>query len=216
MKPEKKEGWQMIVEFYEDHVIKHPKNKEQMEKTILPYLQSIGKENELEERVSKMVEDTGRAIRILKASDIPRGYLANLTFLKDGAIRQDRVPTLDEVFQKSDDEGLKRIIDKYIEFITFLWGYGIHEKTYKMSSNFGLVGDEIVLVDPFEITDLRKKVLADIRKRKWAKDSRYGENLNKKMIAYLVGRANEAWTEERLKEVWGRDKRDNWVRRKKS
>ena len=206
MKPERKEGWQMIVNIYEDYVVKRPKNKKQMEKTILPYLESIGRENELEERASKMAEDTGRAIRILKASDIPRGHLANLTFLKDGAIRQDRVPTLDEVFQKSDDERSRSIIDKYIEFITFLWGYGIHEKTYKMHSNFGLVGDGIVLIDPFEITDLRKKVLEDIRKRKWAKDSRYGESLNKKMVAYLIARANETWTEERLNEVWERDK----------
>jgi len=198
---EKKEGWQMIVEIFNNKIIKYPKNRKQIERVIIPYLKSISKENELEERTSKMINDVNSSIKILKKSGVPMDHFANLKFLKNGKIWQDKVLILDDIFNKDKDK-TKKIIDEYISFVIFLWSYGIHENTYKMHSNFGLIDGKLVLIDPFEITDNKEKVLSQIQRKKWAKHSKYGKNLSKEMIDYLINQANNTWTERKLNEIW--------------
>ena len=201
---EKREGWQMNVEIYENHVIKYPKNKEQIIKSVLPYLKSIGKEEELEERTTKMIDGANKALQILKKVNIPSKYLAGMIVLENGKIKQDKVLLLDDIFENlKDGQQIKKIIDDYINFVVFLWKCGVHENTYKMHSNFGILNDQLVLIDPFEITDKKEKVLSQIKRKKWAKHSKYGDNLSEEMKEYLIKKANETWTEEKLNEVWG-------------
>ena len=200
---EKKEGWQMNVDIYDDYVIKYPKNKEQITESILPYLKSIGKEEELEERTKNMIDGVNKATKILKEVNMPSKYLARITFLNEGKIKQKKVLLLDQIFiTLKNEQQIKKIIDGYINFVVFLWKYGIHENTYKMHSNFGMLEDKLVLIDPFEITNKKEKVLSQIERKKWAKHSKYGNNLSGEMKDYLIKKANEIWTEEKLNEVW--------------
>ncbi len=104
---EKKEGWQMIVEIFNNKIIKYPKNRKQIERVIIPYLKSISKENELEERTSKMINDVNSSIKILKKSGVPMDHFANLKFLKNGKIWQDKVLILDDIFNKDKDKTKK-------------------------------------------------------------------------------------------------------------
>jgi len=123
---EKKEGWQMNVEIYEDYVIKYPKNKEQIIESILPYLKSIGKEEELEERTIKMIDGTSKALQIIKKVNIPYKYLAGMIVLENGKIKQDKVLLLDDIFENlKDKQQIKKIIDDYINFVVLLWKYCI-------------------------------------------------------------------------------------------
>lgn len=201
-------GWQMIVEIYNDYVIKYPKNRDQMEDIIINYLKSIGKEFELQERVDKMINNINKSIKIIKSSSIPRKYLSNLKFLEGSKIKQTKIRVLEEIFNSfKDQKKIEEIIDKYIEFVVLLWKYKIHENTYKIDSNFGLMDSEIVLMDPFEITNEKEKVLSQIQRKKWAKPQKYAGKINKKAIDYLIKKANETWTEERLNEVWGTEEK---------
>jgi hypothetical protein len=198
-----KEGWQMNVEIYEDYVIKYPKTRDQIVRSVLPYLKSVGKEEELEERTIKMLEDMTNSFKILKETKVPSEYLAGLVFLENGKMKQDKVQILDRIFENlKEKEEIKKIIDDYINFIILLWMYGIHENTYKFHSNFGMFGHKLVLIDPFEITNKKEKVLSQIERKKWAKHSRYGNNLSQDMKEYLIEKANRNWTEKKLNEVW--------------
>ena len=201
----KTEGWQMIVEIYNDYVIKHPKNKEQMRKKIQEHLASKKKLHLLDERIDKIQSDIYNSIKIIKGSSIPRKYLSNLKFLKESKIKQTKIRVLEEIFNSfKDQKKIEEIIDKYIECVVLLWKYKIHENTYKIYSNFGLMDSEIVLMDPFEITNKKEKVLSQIQRKKWAKPKKYAGKINKKAINYLIKKANETWTEKRLNEVWGK------------
>jgi hypothetical protein len=65
-----------------------------------------------------------------------------------------------------------------------------------------MLNNQLVLIDPFEITDKKEKILSQIDRKKWAKHSKYGDNLSGEMKDYLIKKANETWIEKKLNEVW--------------
>ncbi|MFB6226589.1 MAG: hypothetical protein ABEJ02_04525 [Candidatus Paceibacteria bacterium] len=199
------DGWQMNVELRGDHVIKWPKEKDEIEKKILPYLESKGQKENLSETRDKILEDIENSIRILKNSNIPKECLANIKFRENKKIEQKQVRTLNEIFENPDHKGqIKEILEKYVEFKMLLWEYGIHEKTYKIDENFGIDKGEIVLIDPFEITQDKNKVLRQINKKKWSKKSKYEKFLDEDSINYLINKIHENWTKENLEKLWKR------------
>lgn len=208
MKPNKMDGWQMWVEVYEDYVVKTLKSKKEVKEKIKSYLKFMGEIESINERTKKLMGSTKQSIKIIKESNIPKELLANLEFLKDRRIKQTKVKVLGELINDLYNENkikeAKKIIDKYVNFIFELWQYCIHENTFKLESNFGISENkEIVIIDPFEITSNKEKVIIQINKKKWDKPRRYYQKLPDEIIKYFIEEANKKWTINNLNKFWG-------------
>jgi transcriptional regulator of heat shock response len=195
-------GWQCWVDFYEDYVIKTPKNREEIKEKIEKFLRRKNKIEELDKRTNKMISDIKESTKIIKKSKIPRSELANLEFIGKGKIKQKRVAPLDEFLKKLNEKERFKLIDKIIKFLLKLWSYGIHEKTFKLFSNLGIDEDNIVLIDVFEIATNKSKVLKQIKKKSWEKTENYKKYLSEKEINYLIKKLNKTLTIENLDKYW--------------
>ena len=195
-------GWQFWVDLHDTYVIKTPKSRDDIKEKVEKFLRWKNKLDELDERTNKMILDIKNATKIIKKSKIPRKYLAELEFLENGKIKQKRVKPLDEVLKKLNKKERLKLIDKIAKFLLGLWGYGIHENTYKFFSNLGLEKERVVFIDPFEITSNKNKVLRQIKKQKWAKPEKYQKHLSEDEVDYLMKTLNKTFTEENLNKFW--------------
>lgn len=207
MKKETKEGWQMWVELNKDHVIKTPKTKEEVEKNIRRYLKLIKKPEELELRVDRILKDFHKSLQLVHQSKIPRKYLAYPEFLENGHIKQKRVKVIKEELVRLINSNRKKeaykLIDKTVKFFLVLWRYGFHEKTYKVTSNFGVDGNQIVLIDFLELEGNKKKVETQLRKKSWHKYREMAKgNYPMEIIEYYIKKADENFTISNLDKLW--------------
>jgi len=203
---ELKEGWQMWVELYGDHVIKTPKFRKEIEKSVRKYLKWIGKPEELKLRVDRGIKDVHKSLHIINQSKIPKKYLAYPEFLEKGRIKQKRVKVVgDELIRLIDLKKKKeayKLIDKSVKFFMFLWEYGFHEKTFKITSNFGIDGNQIVLIDFLELEGNKKKVEKKLRKKSWHKYKKLSKNYPEEVIEYYIKKADENFTISNLNKFW--------------
>jgi hypothetical protein len=201
MKMIKKDGWQFWVEIYDDYVIKTPKKKEEIAVNVKKYLDYIGKPEELEKRTLQMLEDIKNSTRIINNSNIPKKLLADLEFIEERKIKQKTAKVFEKAINES--ENPLELIDKAINFLIKLWTYGIHEKTFKFLSNLGVIKEEVVLLDPFELTDKREKVEKQIIKKSWKKKILFEKKINKEIKDYFLEKCEELLTIENLNKNWG-------------
>ncbi len=197
-------GWQCWVEVYKNYVIKTPKNREEIEHEVRKFLTWKGKLEELEKRTNKMVSDIKDSTKIIKKSKIPMRLLADLEFIEDNKVRQKRVIDLNEKIKNSNSEEVKELLDKIIKFWLKLWEYNIHEKTFKFFSNLGWDGKRVVLIDIFELTSDKEKVLKQIKKSPWNKPERFEKNISEKLHNYFMKQLDENLTEKNLDKYWGK------------
>ena len=203
-------GWQMWVELNEDYVIKTPKVRKEIEKNVRKYLKWIGKPEELKLRVDRAIKDVHKSLYIINRSKIPKRYLAYPEFLENGKIKQKRVKVVNEELYRLIDLKRKKevykLIDESIKFFMFLWKYGIHEKTYKITSNFGVDGNQIVLIDFLELEGNKKKVEKQLRKKSWYMYKQMAKNYPKEVIDYYMKKADENFTISNLNKYWKNNK----------
>jgi len=205
---EKKEGWQMNVEIYEDYVIKSPKNKEQMRKKIEKHLIKKNQLYLLDEKINFIHSSISNSLKIIDDSNVPMKLLANAT-IKNGVIKQDKVvlvkERLYELMAKGEIIKAKKIIDKVIDFIIELWKYKIHENTYKFYSSYGIdSNEEVVLVDFLEITNDAESVKKQIGKKKWDKPKRYFGKVERELREYFINLSNKKLTIDTFRKYWGK------------
>lgn len=204
----KKEGWQFFVDVYDNYVIKTPKKKEEMIPNIEKYLKSVRKIGELDSRVRDMLQDLKESTKIIQKSKIPKRLLADIKFLENGKIKQKKAIVFKDLLNQLNREEkikeAKKLIDKSIEFIIELWKYGIHEKTFKFYSNFGIINKKFVLIDPFEITDKKEKVKKQLLNKSWERPHRLKDNPLAELFQYFNKQANKRLTIQKLNEVWNK------------
>src|SRR3989344_8497690 len=201
-KQTKEGGWQFWVEYYENHVIKTPKNKKEIRERVKRYLKSVNKLGELDKRVQDMISDMNEGRKIIKNSLLPLKYLAYVEFLDKGKIKQRRVIILEEYILKNTLKDSKKAIDNYIDLVKRLWQYGIHEKTFKFSRNYGVLDNKVVLIDPFEITDKKQKVIKQIHKRSWQEAKKFNKHLPNEVVDYFISQADKNFTVKNLNKFW--------------
>lgn len=198
----RKGGWQCWVDLYDSYVIKTPKNRAEIKQEVEKFLKWKNKLEELNERTDKMLFDVKNSAKIIKKSKIPKRLLADLEFLENGKIKQKKVLVLEETLKKLKGIEKLKLIDKVAKFLLELWKYGIHEKTFKFFSNLGIDKNKIVLIDVFELTSNKNKVLKQIRKRKWTKPEKFQKHLSTKQIDYLIKKLDKTFTEKNLEKFW--------------
>jgi hypothetical protein len=195
----RKGGWQVWVEIHKDHVIKTPKTKREIRDHIKPHLKATNKLNELSWRVDAMLRNVKNSIRLIKRSKAPRRLFGNPEFLEDGRIKQDLAIQLEDKMSKANS---KNLIDQYIRLILELWKYGVHEKTFKFYSNFGLIKDKVIMIDFLELTGNKKTVLRQIRKRQCDRPFGLKRVLSEELADYYVKQANKYFTVENFNKNW--------------
>jgi hypothetical protein len=201
-------GWQVNVEYFEDYVIKNPKTSEEISEKIYGYLKSKNRLSELDPIIRKMQEGLEKSIKLIKNSKIPRSFFANAEFLKDGKIKQKKVLMLEEKFKelisknKMDDS--KKLIDRVIDFLIFLWKYQLHEKTFKFYTQIGIVNDELVLVDFGEITGNKETVKKQILKKN-KKLEQFREYYHDEVLDYFQEQVSKRLTINVLDKNWGKN-----------
>ena len=200
-------GWQANIEYFEDYVIKTPKTLEEMKIEITRYLESIGKIEELEKRVKDMQEGWARGLKLVSNSRIPNKMLGYLEFLDNGKIKQRRVLVLESVWNelvaKGKKEEMKKIVDLTLAFVVELWRYGVHETTGKIGYEFGLMGQDIILIDFGELSEKRSTAEKQIAKRYWEKS--ITKHCSKEVADYFNERAKKVLTKEKLYLNWGKN-----------
>lgn len=205
-----KGGWQCNVEFYEDHVIKKFKDKKEIEERIRSYLRGRGKTmDSLSDKVDSMIKDRARSLRLIKTNKVPRKLLAFPEFLDGEIIKQKRARELGDVFEScvsaNDVRKWKLLVGKLVDFMVLLWSYGIDEKPFKITSNFGILDDKIVLIDFLELEGNKRKVEKRIRKKRWLhynNEQKIWRKYPKEFVDYFVKRCDSVLTIENLNKNW--------------
>jgi|ETNmetMinimDraft_26_1059896.scaffolds.fasta_scaffold113057_2 hypothetical protein len=195
-------GWQCWVELYNSYVIKTPKSREEIKQEVEKFLRWKNKLEELEERTDKMIFDIKNSSKIIKKSKIPKKLLANLEFIGNDKIKQKKVLPLDQALKNLKEKERFELINKIMKFLLKLWTYGIHEKTFKLFSNLGIDEGKIVLIDVFEITSNKEKVLKQLKKRSWAKPDNYKKHLSNKKVDHLIKKLDKTFTKRNLEKHW--------------
>ena len=195
-------GWQCWVDLYDSYVIKTPKSRDEIKAEVEKFLRWKNKLEELDEITDKMISDIKNSTKVIRKSKIPKECLANLEFIENGKVRQKKVIPLDEYLKRLNQKERLKLIDKIMKFLLKLWSYGIHEKTFKLFSNLGIDKDKIMLIDFFEITSDKNKVLKQLKKRSWQKKDNYKKYLSQKDMNYLIEKLNETLTRENLDNHW--------------
>ena len=195
-------GWQCWVELYNSYVIKTPKSREEIKQEVEKFLRWKNKLEELEERTDKMIFDIKNSSKIIKKSKIPKKLLANLEFIGNDKIKQKKVLSLDQALKNLKEKERFELINKIMKFLLKLWTYGIHEKTFKLFSNLGIDEGKIVLIDVFEITSNKEKVLKQLKKRSWAKPDNYKKHLSNKKVDHLIKKLDKTFTKRNLEKHW--------------
>ncbi|OIO81095.1 hypothetical protein AUJ84_01650 [Candidatus Pacearchaeota archaeon CG1_02_32_132] len=205
-----KEGWQCHVEVYDDYVIKRFKTKKEIGDSVRRYLMGMGKNlSELEKRVNDAEKDRIYSLKLIVRNKIPDKIIAFPEFLDDTHIKQKKVievgDKLEEYFKQNKNKEWKSLLVKIIKFILVLWEYGIHDKSFKFTSNIGLLDDEVVLIDFLELTDNKMKVEKQIRKRKWVnymEINKKWKRYSNEFAEYFVAKCDEILTIDELNKRW--------------
>jgi|TARA_B100000315_G_C14367336_1_gene491274 uncharacterized protein (UPF0335 family) len=197
-------GWQCWIDFYDDYVIKTPKTKEEIEENVSKYLRLINKIERLEKIVKTMLDDIKESTKIINASNIPKKLLADAKFLKEGKVKQKRAVVLSEALTDNPSE-TKELIKKTTSFLIELWKYGIHEKTFKIWSNYGVLDKRIILIDLFELTNNKEKVKIQIKKRKWNRPEKFRKILSENLTNYFINELDKKLTIKSLDKYWNKN-----------
>jgi hypothetical protein len=199
----RKGGWQANVRYFKNYVIKTPKTIQEIRQKITPHYKTDL--NRIEDKIKKLRLDWKNSVKIVRSGKIPLELFAFPEFLSNGRIKQRRVTMLSEEFERLINQRkfaeAKKLADKVISFILILWGYGVHEITFKFYSEMGLMDGKIVLVDIGELTDDKELV-----KKQILKGNKKLEDLRKyhhdKVLDYYQEQIKKKLTITNLNSIW--------------
>ena len=199
-------GWQVNVEYFPDYVIKTPKTEGEIREKISRYLSVIGKMEELDKKVLDMQEGWKEGLNIVASKNLPNEMLGFVEFLPNGKVKQTRVQVLQDVWKECIEKGdlnkMEKTVEGVIEFITELWRYGVHEKTFKVGYEFGLMGERIMLIDFGELGTDKEVARRQLKKKSWNKN--LDEHCPREVGVYFNKVAELKFTEQVLDENWGK------------
>jgi hypothetical protein len=137
--------------------------------------------------IKDMKRKADESFEILKRVNIPQEWMANPKFINKYDFEQDKVVPLHNVFDNLDTDGIKRIIDQFIELNKKLMSLGFIDKSFNITRNYGLNSKkEIVLIDIGELFDDNDLIDKQIKNRVWKKSYVSGRIKNKEAREYFV------------------------------
>jgi hypothetical protein len=134
---------------------------------------------------------------------LPHNLLGNPVFKKGINYEQDKVEIVEKYLNSHSLEENKLLIDKYIQLIQLLWGYGIHDAIYKIRANYGVNSqNEIILIDFNEVTFSKDEVLESIRNKDWLRSRWYARLEEGELKSYYTASMDTEITEENFNLHW--------------
>lgn len=200
----RKGGWQCWVDIYNDHVVKTPKSREEIESTVSRYLKHIGKIGELEARVNKMLSDIDDSKKIVQKTKAPMLLFGSPKIRSDGTITQQKSIELSEFLQEKSEKENKEILVQLLDLIKELWKFGVHEKTFKFFTNYGIIGNKVILMDFLEITNKKETVERQLHKESWNKPERFSKYLSERLTKWFVSEASFLFSLEAFEKYWNK------------
>jgi hypothetical protein len=111
------------------------------------------------------------SLKIIKKNIIPASWLGNPKFLNNLNYEQDKAQPLHDIFENSDTEAIKTIIDEFIVFNKCLLEKGVIDKSFNITKNYGLNEEgKIILIDIGELFDNPERIKKQIADRAWDKN----------------------------------------------
>lgn len=108
------------------------------------------------------------SFKILKKINIPPEWMGNPRFINKYDFEQDKVVPLHDAFEDLDTNGIKKIIDQFIEFNLKLLKLGVIDKSFNITKNYGINNEgEIVLIDIGELFDDKELISKQLKDRGW-------------------------------------------------
>src|SRR5262249_45227441 len=131
----------------------------------------------------------------------------NPVFLEHGIYWQDRVSPLGDVLRalaaRSDVAAAEDLLERFVEFNTRLWTYGIYEVTYNFTSNVGIDGEGgMVLLDFGELATDRSWIAGELATRRWERAWSYRRDMPPVWRAPYAARAARAFTLDTFERCW--------------
>ncbi|PIN88891.1 hypothetical protein COU61_03305 [Candidatus Pacearchaeota archaeon CG10_big_fil_rev_8_21_14_0_10_35_13] len=203
-----KGGWQCKVFLYKDYVIKKPLSYKEVRKKAYKWLkENQGKnEKEISKIAKECFDDIEKSRKLIESSGIPKKYLGNPVFYKDGRVKQKRVVELGVRIKNLVKNGrvkeAEEVIDKFFEFVKILWNYGLREKPFKINQNFGIINNRVILIDLFELNGDYKSAKRSLEKGINKSDKNLEWSITKKMIPDYQKKARETLNEKTLDKHW--------------
>ncbi len=164
--------------------------------------------SELDSKVEKMQRNFQESLDIIKRKNIPLAMLGHVEFLDGGMIKQKRVlliqDVLDDLCSRGEVDEFQRILEKVSDFIIELWKYGIFEHTSKIGHQFGMMGEDVVLIDFGEINDCRDSAEKQVRDKKWLEQMARFKYSSKEVLDCFSDVVDRKLTLDFLNENWGK------------
>ncbi|NCA93882.1 MAG: hypothetical protein EOM84_01755 [Sphingobacteriia bacterium] len=127
------------------------------------------------------------SFEILKKVNLPQEWMANPKFINKYDFEQDKVIPLHDVFDNLDTNEIKNIINQFIELNKKLMSFGVIDKSFNITKNYGLNNKkEIVLIDIGELFDDKDLIDKQIKNRVWEKSYVGGMIKNKEAQEYFI------------------------------
>ena len=127
------------------------------------------------------------SFEILKKVNLLQEWMANPRFINKYDFEQDKVIPLHDVFDNLDTNEIKNIINQFIELNKKLMSFGIIDKSFNITKNYGLNNKkEIVLIDIGELFDDKDLIDKQIKNRVWEKSYVGGMIKNKEAQEYFI------------------------------
>ena len=127
------------------------------------------------------------SFEILKKVNLPQEWMANPRFINKYDFEQDKVIPLHDVFDNLDTNEIKNIINQFIELNKKLMSFGVIDKSFNITKNYGLNNKkEIVLIDIGELFDDKDLIDKQIKNRVWEKSYVGGMIKNKEAQEYFI------------------------------
>lgn len=137
--------------------------------------------------IKDMKRKADLSFEILKKVNLPQEWMANPKFINKYDFEQDKVIPLHDVFDNLDTNEIKNIINQFIELNKKLMSFGVIDKSFNITKNYGLNNKkEIVLIDIGELFDDKDLIDKQIKNRVWEKSYVGGMIKNKEAQEYFI------------------------------
>lgn len=195
-------GWQYKIYLREDTVVKRPKSTFEMAETIArsdPTL--LARPKTLLSKVRRTKRRRKQSVEKLKDHPVDYSLLANVQF--DGQrVIQDRVLPVWEVLEgASDAEERWATLDRCIDCLFECWRQGFAEDSYSFAENYGISGDEAVVIDVGELCFSKERIEDHIAEEAWL-DSYTYQLLAPEDREYFRSEMARRVTVEKLDSIW--------------
>lgn len=134
---------------------------------------------------------------------VPNELFGNPYFVNKYNYTQDRVELLYRYFDKHTLEENKLMFEKYLNLITELMKYGVHDRVYKFKNSYGVTNEgNVIFIDFNELEMSKEKVIDLISSGHFFNEAQYTKFPAGKFKDFMHASFKEKITVRAVEDVW--------------